>query len=72
MSETAQKQPAPGATPSAAPSPALSPTPAPPTGASALETPPPLLGQWRNLYVLVMVALVVCIALGWLMTRVYG
>jgi len=58
--------------------PALSPPdggPAPQGGphtASALETPPPLLGQWRNLYVLVVVALVACIALGWLMTRVYG
>jgi hypothetical protein len=38
----------------------------------APEAPPPLLGSWRNLYLVVVASLVVWVTLGWWLTRVYG
>lgn len=39
---------------------------------SAPDDPPPLLGTWRNLYALVLGALVVQIVVYWWITRAYA
>jgi hypothetical protein len=38
----------------------------------AAEEPPPILGRWRNLYILVLVTLAALIALFALLTRIYS
>lgn len=40
--------------------------------ASALEERPPLLGSWRNLYLVVLGNLALLILLFWLFTRIYS
>ena len=35
------------------------------------EEPPPLLGSWRALYLVVIGSLALWVGLGWLLTRVY-
>jgi hypothetical protein len=39
---------------------------------SSDESPPPLLGSWRNLYALVLGALLLQIVVYWLVTRAYA
>ncbi|MFP2957982.1 hypothetical protein ACLEPN_09165 [Myxococcus sp. 1LA] len=37
-----------------------------------LDDAPPLLGSWRNIYILVMATFVVFVVLGWVLTEVYS
>jgi hypothetical protein len=54
-------------TPSKPPSPAGAPEPRP-----ELDDAPPLLGSWRNIYLLVLGNLALLVALFWAITRVYA
>lgn len=45
--------------------------PAAPPARPELDETPPLLGSWRNIYLVVLGNLVVLIALFWLLTRAY-
>jgi hypothetical protein len=38
-------------------------------GAPAADEPPPVLGRWRNVYVVVLVELALIVALFWALTR---
>ncbi|HLM47639.1 MAG TPA: hypothetical protein VK458_27490 [Myxococcaceae bacterium] len=54
-------------TPSTPPSPAGAPAPRP-----ELDDAPPLLGSWRNIYLLVLGNLALLVALFWAITRAYA
>ena len=47
----------------------MNPPPSDPRDASRVDAPPPLLGRWRNLYLLVLAELSVLVALFYWLTR---